>query len=297
MRKTFRLLALSALLLSSLPFAPPASAQKDPTSRSWNQPVEPFRIAGNVWYVGASDVTAFLITTPEGHFLLDSGFEETVPLIRDSVKKLGFKIEDVKILLNNHSHFDHAGGLAALKKLTGAQMVASEAEAPLLARGGKGDYLFGDTMSYPPVTVDRTVRDGDSVTLGGTTLTAHVTAGHTPGCTTWTMKVADGGKALDVVFAGSASVLPKVPLTHNAKYPSINADYAHTFEVLAKLPCDIFLSSHGSFFNLKEKSERLRKGGTPNPFIDPAGYRAYVERMGEKFRQALAAEKAGKNLG
>ena len=269
-----------------------AAAQKDPTSRSWNQPVEPFRIAGNLYYVGASDVTSYLITTPQGHILLDSGFEETVPLIRESVKKLGFEMKDVKVLLNNHNHFDHAGGLAALQQLTGARLMASAGDAPVLAAGGKGDYKFGDTLTYPPVQVDRLLHDGDTVTLGGTTLTAHVTPGHTPGCTTWTMQVEDGGKHYDVVFAGSTSVLPEVPLKDNPKYPTIAADYAHTFEVLKKLPCDVFLSSHGSFFDLQGKAERLRKGETPNPFVDPKGYQEWVARSEAAYRKALAAEAA-----
>lgn len=284
--------ALSILCLCPVVWPTLAAAQKDPTSRSWNRPVEPFRIAGNLYYVGASDVTSFLITTPEGHILLDGGFEETAPLIRESLKKLGFKMEDVKLLLSNHSHFDHAGGLAAIQKLTGAKLVASEGDAPLLARGGRDDYLFGDEMSYPPIQAGRIVRDGDTVTLGGTTLTAHITAGHTPGTTTWTMAVEDGVKGYDVVFAGSTSVLPKVKLTDNPKYPAIAADYAHTFEVLKKLPCDIFLSSHGSFFDLQGKAERLRKGESPNPFVDPQGYRAWVERNEAAYRKALAAEAA-----
>jgi metallo-beta-lactamase class B len=283
---------ISCVLLLSLLLPTLAAAQADETSRSWNQPVEPFRIAGNVYYVGASDVTAFLITTPEGHILLDSGFEETVPLIRESVKKLGFQMKDVKILLSNHAHFDHAGGLAILKELTGATMVASEPDAPLLAAGGKGDFAFGDKFLFKPVRVDRTVRDGDSVSLGGVTLTAHLTPGHTKGCTTWTMKVRDGGKTLDVVFAGSASVNPGVRLAVDPSYPGIAEDYARTFQVLKALPVDIFLSSHGSFFQLKEKAERVRGGETtPNPFIDPQGYRSYVERMEARYQKQIAEER------
>src|SRR6185436_13212838 len=194
-------------------------------------------------YVGASDITSFLITTPAGHILIDGGFEETVPLIRASVKKLGFRLEDVKFLLNNHAHYDHAGGLAMLKKLTGAKLVVSEGDAPLLAAGGHGDFAFGDKYLFPPVQADRTVRDGDTVSLGGVTLTAHLTPGHTKGCTTWTMKVKDGDRTRDVVFAGSLSVLPGVTLAVNPKYPGIAADYAHSFAVLKALPCDIFLSS------------------------------------------------------
>jgi metallo-beta-lactamase class B len=278
------------LLLSLLPTL--AAAQADETSRSWNQPVEPFRIAGNLYYVGASDVTSFLIATSEGHILIDGGFAETVPLIRDSVKKLGFRLEDVKILLNNHAHYDHSGGLADLKELTGAQMVASEGDAPLLAAGGQGDFVFGDKLLFKPVHADRTVRDGGTVSLGGVTLTARVTPGHTQGCTTWTMRLKEGERTLDVVFAGSVSVLPGVTLAVNPRYPQIAEDYARSFEVLKALPCDVFLSSHGSFFDLKGKSERLRRGETPNPFIDPQGYRAYVARMEERFRKQLAEERS-----
>ena len=281
---------LPVLLLSLLPTL--AAAQLDETSRSWNQPVEPFLIAGNVYYVGASDITSYLITTPEGHILLDGGFEETVPLIRDSVKKLGFNLKDVKILLNNHAHYDHAGGLATLKELTGAKLVVSEQDAPLLAGGGKGDFAFGDRFAFKPVRADRTIRDGDTVSLGGITLTAHLTPGHTQGCTTWTMKVPGEGKVLDVVFAGSASVNPGVTLAVNPKYPKIAEDYARTFQVLKALPVDIFLSSHGSFFKLTEKAERLRGGEkTPSPFLDPKGYRSYVEGMEARFQKQLAEER------
>lgn len=283
MRKLLSLFAVLCLWVSSL------AAQKDPTSRSWNQPVEPFRIAGNLYYVGASDITSFLITTPEGHILLDGGFEETAPLIRAGVEKLGFRLKDVKILLNNHAHSDHAGGLAALQKLTGAKLAASAGDAPLLARGGKDDPVLGDTMTFPPVRADRILHDGDTVALGGTTLTAHNTPGHTPGATTWTMTVEEGGKRYDVVFAASTSVLSKTALTGNAKYPTAAADYAHTFEVLKKLPCDIFLSGHGSFFDLKGKAERLRKGETPNPFLDAKGYQAWVARNEAAFLTARSA--------
>jgi len=285
-----RLLPL-LVLLSLCPAL--ALAQKDPQSRASNQPVEPFRILGNVYYVGASDVTSFLITTPEGDILLDGGLEETAPMIRDNVRKLGFRMEDVKILLSSHSHFDHAGGLAALKQMTGAKLAAMDADAPLLARGGKGDFRFGDDLDFPPVQADRILHDGDTVTLGGATLTAHLTPGHTPGCTTWTMKVTDGGKSYDVVFLGSDTINPGVVLTNNPKYPQIAADYARTYEVLKKLPCGVFLASHGSFFDLKGKSERLRTRKTPetpNPFIDPQAYREHVKEREEVYRRQLAAE-------
>lgn len=262
-------------------------AQADPTSRSWNQPVEPFRIAGNLYYVGASDIASYLVATPEGHILLDGGFVETAPLIRESVKKLGFRIEDVKILLNTHAHYDHAGGLAELKALTGAKLHASEADAPALARGGKDDPLFGDDFPFPPVRVDRLLEDGDTVALGGSTLTARLTPGHTAGCTTWTMKV-DG---LDAVVICSTSVLPMTKLGGKPSYPGIAEDYARTFRTLRSLPCDLFLAAHGSFYNLKEKSERLKKGEGANPFVDPDGYRSYLDRNERIFRERLESDR------
>jgi len=287
--KTF-LIALFFLLASS----PLVHAQSDPTSRSWNQPVEPYRIAGNVYYVGASDITSFLITTPAGHILLDGGFVETAPRIEANIKKLGFKLADVKILLSSHAHFDHAAGLAELKRATGAKFAASEKEAPLLARGGKGDFLFGDENTFPPIQADRILHDGDTVTLGGTTLTAHLTPGHTMGNTTWTMKTKEGNKTYDVVFAPSLSILDGVSLTKNVSYPEIGEDYAKTFRVLKAFPCDVFLASHASFYSGLDKAERLRKRAKENPFIDPQGYREYLARMEKKYQEQLQKERGAK---
>jgi metallo-beta-lactamase class B len=284
---------LPLLLLLPLVATGPAHAQADPTSRSWNQPVEPYRVVGNLYYVGANDITSFLIATPDGLILIDGGYAETVPIIRESIKKLGFKIENVKILLNSHAHFDHAGGLAELKKLTGAKLAASAADAELLARGGRGDHLFGDKYPYESVAADRILSDGDHVTLGGTTLTAHLTPGHTKGCTTWTMKAVEGGKSHDVVFVCSTTVLPGVSLTNNPKYPNVAADFENTFRTLRSLPCDVFLASHASFYDGLDKAERLQrlqKGAEKNPFIDPEGYKAYLDRSEKAFRERLAAE-------
>ncbi|HSU84734.1 MAG TPA: subclass B3 metallo-beta-lactamase, partial [Thermoanaerobaculia bacterium] len=260
-------------ILLSLALASPAlvQPQADPTSRSWNRPVEPYRIAGNIYYVGASDITSYLIATPEGHILLDGGFVETAPIIEANIRKLGFKLEDVKILLSSHAHFDHAGGLAELKARTGAKFAAIDKEAPLLARGGKGDFYFGDKGPFPPIQADRILHDGDTVTLGGTTLTAHLTPGHTMGNTTWTTKAREGDRTYDVVFAASTSILPRVSLTNNPKYPEIAEDYAKAFRILKSLPCDVFLSSHASFYDGLAKADRLRKGAKENPFVDPRG--------------------------
>jgi metallo-beta-lactamase class B len=278
----------TVLLLGSL--AVPAGAQRDATSRSWNQPVAPFRILGNVYYVGANEITAFLITTPRGHILLDGGFVETAPLIRRGIEKLGFKLADVKILLNSHAHFDHAGGLAELQRLSGARLLASAGDAPLLERGGKGDPLFADELTFPPVKVSHVVQDGETVSLGGVDLVAHLTAGHTPGCTTWSLRTADGGEPRDVVFVCSTTVLPGMRLADKPTYPGIAAAYERTFGLLRALPCDVFLASHGSFFHLEDKARRLAQGERPNPFVDPAGYRAYLDRMEKTFRDELARQ-------
>jgi metallo-beta-lactamase class B len=280
-------------ILLSLALASPAlvQPQADPTSRSWNRPVEPYRIAGNIYYVGASDITSYLIATPEGHILLDGGFVETAPIIEANVRKLGFKLEDVKVLLSSHAHFDHAGGLAELKRATGAKFAAMDKEAPLLARGGKGDFYFGDKGPFPPIQADRILHDGDTVTLGGTTLTAHLTPGHTMGNTTWTMKAKEGDRTYDVVFAASTSILPRVSLTNNPKYPEIAEDYAKSFRILKSLPCDVFLSSHASFYGGLAKADRLRKGAKENPFVDPRGYKAYVAGMEKKYQEQLRQER------
>lgn len=290
MRKTVLSLAVTAFLGPVL-----AGAQSDPTSRSWNQPVEPYRIIGNVYYVGASDIASFLITTPEGHIIIDSGFEETVPMIRDNVKKLGFKIEDVKTLLIGHAHYDHVGGLADLKALTGARLAVSEADAALLANGGKGDYLFGgnDKFHFKPVQADRLLKDGDKVTLGGTTLTAHLTPGHTKGNTTWTMKAKEGDKTYDVVVIGSPTINPGTILKGMPSYPGVGKDYAKTFRILKSLPCDVFLATHAAFFDGLGKAEKLRAGAKENPFIDPQGYRAFIDRREKMYNEQLDKESAG----
>ncbi|MEA2692495.1 MAG: metallo-beta-lactamase class [Acidobacteriota bacterium] len=280
------LLGATLLLLPVL-----AHAQADPTSRSWNLPVEPYRIAGNLYYVGASDITSYLITTPEGNIVLDGGFAETAPMIAANIQKLGFKVEEVKILLSTHAHFDHAGGLAELKKRTGAPLYAGAADADLLARGGKGDFAFGDKLQFPPVQVDHPVHDGHRVSLGGTTLVAHATPGHTRGCTSWSMQVEEGGKRYDVVFVGSTTINPGVHLAGKPSYPGIAEDYARTFQVLKGLSCDIFLAAHASFYDGLEKAVRLKKGSGVNPFVDPQRYRDFLARTEKSYREQLAKEK------
>ena len=264
--------------------------QPDPKDREMNKPVAPFRIAGNLYYVGANEVCSFLITTRQGHILLDGGFAETAPQIEQNITQLGFKIEDVKVLLNSHAHLDHAGGLAELKRKSGAKLIASAADAPMLRSGGHGDFRFGDRLVFPPVEADQIIGDGESVRLGDQIITAYLTPGHTKGNTTWTTKISDGGKTYDVVFAGSPTALD-YQLVGKESYPGIAADFEKTFSVLKKLPCDIFLSDHGSFFHLVEKHERLMHGENPNPFIDPDGYKKFVVHFEKEFRDKLELQK------
>jgi metallo-beta-lactamase class B len=264
--------------------------QADPTSRSWNKPVPPFRIIGNLYYVGASEVASFLVTTPQGDFLLDGGFAETAPQIERNIGQLGFKLQDVKILLNSHAHFDHAGGLAELKQKSGAKLIASTRDAELLKSGGHGDFRFADTLTFRPVEVDQIVGDGESVQIGGQKLTAWLTPGHTKGNTTWTTKINDGTKIYDVVFAGSPTALD-YQLVGKESYPGIAADFEKTFAVLKRLRCDIFLSDHGSFFSFEQKRQRLARGENPNPFIDPDRYKRFVIQYEKEFHDKLELQK------
>ena len=282
-----------AVLILGLLVCSQAQAQKDPVSRSWNQPVAPFRILGNIYYVGASDITSYLIATPKGHILIDGGFEETAPMIMDNIQKLGFNGSDVRILLSSHAHADHAGGLAAIKTATGATLMAGEGDVPLLKSGGHNDPQFGDTLLFPPVVPDHPLHDGDRIALGGSILYAHLTPGHTPGCVTWTMIVHEKMKVYKVIFAGSPSVPSQYRLVGNPLYPHAVADYRHTFEVLKSLSCDVFLAVHGKFFDLAGKTARLRSGEKPNPFIDPEGYRKFVTSMEETFEATVRQQSAG----
>lgn len=259
---------------------------------SWNAPFKPFRIIGNIYYVGPAGISSFLITTPDGNILLDTGFEMTVPRIRDSVTKLGFRPEDIKIILNSHAHLDHAGGHALMQELTGAKIMMSEADAALLASGGTNDFTpySNEMKSYRPARADRLLRDGDRVTLGGVTLTCHLTPGHTKGCTTWTMDVIDDGGVHHVSFFGSTSILPDVRLVNNPEYPNIVEDYTETYRKLKALPCDVFLAPHAGFFSLAEKAGRLDRGEKPNPFIDPEGYRNFIGKGERAFLAQVAQE-------
>lgn len=276
----------SALCVFALLFPISLLAQSNPEWRSWNRPVEPFRIVGNIYYVGASDIASYLITSPQGDILLDGGFVETAPMIRDNIRKLGFKPENVKYLINSHAHSDHAAGLAQLKKWTGAKFVVSSEDGALIARGGRDDFAWDDKYLFPALRADRIITDGGTLSIGGVTMTAHLTPGHTKGCTTWTTKAEENGHTYDVVFVCSTSV-PGYKLVKNPKYPNIVEDYRNSFAKLKALPCDVFLGPHGSFFDLKKKMDAMKADPNHNPFIVPGEFQKFIGHSQHDFEAEL----------
>ena len=232
---------------------PGGPVRSDSWPEEWSRPMEPFRIVGNVFYVGTEGVGAYLIVTPRGHILIDGGAPRNAPLIAASIRKLGFKVSDIKYLLNSHAHVDHAGGLAELKRLSGALMIASAADRPALEAGRVG-YGPSADWRFTPVKVDRTITDNGAVSLGGSTLYAHLTPGHTKGCTTWTMKVPDGRRMLDVMFYCSTTTAG-ANLIDDPKYPNAAKDFRLSFRKLETMRADVFLANHGEFFGLMRSEE------------------------------------------
>ncbi len=289
---TIRILTTWAVIASlGWSFASAATPTSNPPQTSdppeWTTPIVPFRIAGNLYYVGSEDLASYLIVTPKGNILINSSTRSSVPLIKTAIAQLGFKYRDTKILLISHAHFDHAAGSAQLIKDTGAHYMVMDGDVPVVESGGSADFRYPD-MKYPPAKVDRVLHDGDTVRLGDTVLVAHKTPGHTRGCTTWTMQVKEGGRALDVVIVGSAYVNPGYRLVGTAarpdSYPGIAQDYEHTFEVLRSLPCDIFLGAHGSYFAMLDKLKQLKKAPGTDVWIDPKAYAAAVAQREQAFR-------------
>ena len=277
-------------VLGVLVAAGAALAQPAP---DWTEPFPPFRIADNLYYVGSRGLASYLVATPAGHVLINSNLSSSVPLLRASVEQLGFEFADIKILLISHAHFDHCGGSAEILEATGAKYMVMEGDVPVVESGGRNDFQYGGDPDsfYPPAKVDRVLHDGDRVAIGDTTLVARLTAGHTKGCTTWTMRVQEGGKTLDAVIVGSPNVNPGYRLADNAKYPEIARDYRRGFDLLKSLPCDLFLGAHGSYFDLEEKRARA-KDAAASPFVDRRGYRAFVAQKENEFRSQLERQRA-----
>jgi metallo-beta-lactamase class B len=280
------LLVFGVLCFGQIPMTPEQLIARNLGPRDEvNKPFPPHKIIGNIYFVGPQALGSFLIVTPAGMILINSDYEATVPVVKAAVEKLGFKFTDIKILLGSHAHGDHMEGDAMVKELSGAQVMAMAEDVPALQAIRPGN------KAHP---IDRILHDGDQVTLGGTTLTAHLTPGHTKGCTTWTLKAEEGGKSWDVVIVGSAGVNPGVKLVNNAEYPQIADDFIHTFKTLRSLHCDVPLGSHPGMYGMAAKYAMIGKG--PNPYIDPEGYQIEIDTNDAVFYRTLAAQKKAAGL-
>src|SRR6266850_3107534 len=255
----------------------------------YSEAAEPFRIVGNLYYVGAKNIASYLFTTPQGNILIDTGTKEMGPVIRTNVEKLGFKLADIKIMLSGHAHFDHVQGHAAMKKATGARVMAIGEDAAALAAGTDRSPL-GDE-GWEPVAVDRVLKDGDTVTLGGTTLRAVWTPGHTPGCTTWTTTVQDRGKPYSVVFQACGGPNAGVKLVGNTKFPTLIQDTPRSFRVQKTLKPDIYLPMHPESL-FAGKIERIKAGENPHPLLNPEGYTKLIADTEANFQKRIEEEKA-----
>lgn len=286
-----RFLKMVLFAACALVLLPPARVygQVDP---NYTTPIPPFQIADNLYYVGSRDLASYLVVTPQGDILINANMESSPPLIKTSVEQLGFRFSDIKILLTSHAHWDHIAGSAEVKRMTGARFEVMDADVPVIESGGRKDFAYPD-HHYPPAKVDRILHDGDEVRLGGAVLVAHKTPGHTRGCTTWTMRVTQHGKPLNVVIVGSWNVNPEFRLVARngkpASYPGIAADYKHSFEVFEHLPCDIFLGAHGGYFDMLAKLQRMPAEGEA-VWIDPEGYKAAVAERKAAFEAELSKE-------
>jgi metallo-beta-lactamase class B len=284
----FSLLIAAAVCAGAQPTPAPANPE-------WTKPFPPFKIIGNVYWVGTWDLSTYLIVTPQGNILINTGLAETVPLIKQGVEQLGFKLSDTKILTATHGHGDHVAGMAELKRMTGAKMVMSEQDADVLESGGKTDFRFGDTAQarFEPVKVDERLKDGGTISLGGTTLTGHLNPGHTKGATSFTFDVREQGKTYHVGIVNMGSINPGVKVSGMPKFPDITQAYARTFHDQKEMKIDIWLASHAAQFKLHDK---YQPGDAYNPerFVDPKGFHEAVERLEKIYQDQLAAEQKGK---
>lgn len=285
MKPRFAFIAFAALACLS----PAANGATNP---EWSQPFPPFRIVGNLYYVGTYDLACYLIVTPQGNILINTGLADSAPMIRASIEQLGFRVGDIKIVTATHAHYDHVAAMAEMKRLTGAQFWSTEAEAPLLESGGKTDFRFGNDLSFrfAPVHVDRKLKDGDKISLGGAEITVLLHPGHTRGAASFSLTVQEGGRAWRVLIANMGSINPGVVMLKNGKYPEIAQDYARTFREQKALDPEIWLASHASQFGLHTK---YKPGDPykPERFVDPAGYHAAVGRLEKVYLDQVSEEK------
>jgi metallo-beta-lactamase class B len=299
--KTLPAIALS-LVLSAIPAQAQTISERMAQLRAkWNAPSEPFKIIDNVYYVGTAGLSSFLITSPAGHVLIDTGLPEATPLIKANIDKLGFKLTDIKYLLNTHAHLDHTGGFAELKKDTGAVMVSSAGDKPLLEGGYYPGQEETTALKFPPVKVDRVVGQGDKITIPDRvgkgrakrdlTLVAHMTPGHSPGCTTWTTVAREKKWNHTVVFFCSATVALN-KLVGKPTYPGIVEDYRKTFQTARGIIADVFLAPHPEMFKMEEKRPLIGKYAGVNPFIKAPEYHAFLRDAEKAFEEGLARQKA-----
>jgi metallo-beta-lactamase class B len=286
---------LTAALCALALFTTGAQAQtvKDflaAVTKKWTTPFEPFHLIGNIYYVGTDGIAVYIIKTSDGLILMDTALPQSTGMLKDNIAKLGFKEGDIKIILNTHAHFDHTGGFAEIKKDTGAQLVGGLRDKPLI----EGGYYPGDEkntdIGFPPVKVDRAVTEGDKITLGDTTLTAHATPGHSPGCTSWEMTVKDGNQNRDVLFFCSGTVALN-RLVGNPTHPGIVDDYRSTFAKVKAMKIDVLLGPHPEVYGMQEKRAQM-KDGAPNPFVKPGENVTYVTGLEQDFDKALAKQTA-----
>ena len=295
-------LAFSAATVAAFAVSMPTAAQ-NPTARSaecpscaeWNAPQKPFRIFGNTYWVGTHGLGSILVTSREGHVLIDGALPESVPAILDNIRALGFRVQDVKLILNSHAHFDHAGGIAALQRVSGAPVAASAWSARVLERGTSvpGDPQYGLGLPYPPVRNVRTFADGDTLRVGSLALVAHLTGGHTPGGTTWSWRSCENGRCLDMVYADSQTPVSAGDFlfTRNTTYPSVIADFEHGFAVLEQLPCDVLLTPHPDASQLWQRLA-ARDSGRADALVDTHACRAYAGAARERLKRRIASERA-----
>jgi metallo-beta-lactamase class B len=289
---------LSRVLLFLFCISVPAHAETNP---SWTTPIAPFRIADNLYYVGSQDLASYLVVTPKGNILINANLATSPSQIRASVGKLGYRWTDIKIFLNSQAHFDHVGGAAQVIRETHAKNMVMDGDVSVIQTGARTDFLSPspNIPTYPPVHVDRILHDEDTITLGGVTLTAHKTAGHTRGCTTWTMRAhipgEPAGTLRNIVIVGGVGFWSEYHFVatpnHPVSYPGIVQDFQHTFAVLRALPCDVFLGAHGGYFDMLTKLQHYPQDG-PRVFIDPVGYEHFVANAQKTFEQALATQEA-----
>ena len=261
--------------------------------RAWLDPAEPLHVVGPIHFVGTRGLGVYLVTTPAGHVLLGGAMPPSTALIEASIRQLGFRPEDIRVLLVNHAHLDHVGTLADFKRLTGATVTVMDREVELLGSGGRADYLYANDprLHYPPVSADRVLRHGETVELGGVTLTALLTAGHTRGSTSFTMTVEDGGRSYRVVFPDGTGINPGTRLVEQPSYPGILEDHRRTLGVLESLAPDIFLSYHTEELDLPGKRARAATEGA-RAFVDPEGYRRKIADARARLEGLVAQEQA-----